>query len=152
MKKADDCIRTHTGLAMAAAVIPVPVADVGAITLIEMDMLRALTKMYGREWADNIGKQALGLGAAIGAGTAMWASAVKLVPGLGTVVGGAIQMGIAGTVCYALGKTYQAFLESGAEEINEEEFRRNFSKFRDEGKRVTEDMKQDVKDGKYSNS
>ena len=42
--RANACIRNHTGIAMAAAVIPIPVADVGAITAVEIDMLRGLTK------------------------------------------------------------------------------------------------------------
>ena len=93
--RANATIRNHTAFAMAAAIIPVPIADIGAITAVEIDMLRALTKIYGLKWSDNIGKQAVCIAAAATTGTLVWASVVKFLPGLGTVVGGAIQMIIA---------------------------------------------------------
>lgn len=147
--RANACIRNHTGIAMAAAVIPIPVADVGAITAVEIDMLRGLTKIYGLKWSENLGKQAVGIGAAIAIGTGVWASVVKIVPGVGSLIGGAIQMTIAGSVCFALGKAYQTHLESGGEVIDEESFKKAIKDHLAEGKRIAKEMKQDVKDGKY---
>ena len=148
-KRANNSIRNHTGFAMAAAIVPVPVADVGAITLVEIDMLRALTKIYGLKWSENIGKQAIGIAAAVTIGTTIWASAAKFIPGLGTVVGGAIQMGIAGSVCWALGKAYQKHLESGGEVFDKKSFEEELRAHVKEGKKVAKELKKDAKSGKY---
>lgn len=148
-QRADSCIRNHTGFAMAAAVVPVPVADIGAITAVEIDMLRALTKIYGLKWTDQLGKQALGIAAAATGGTAIWASIAKLVPGLGTAVGGAIQMTVAGSVCYALGKAYQTHLETGGEVIDPDTFKQQMKDHMAEGREFADVLDDDVRQGKY---
>lgn len=148
-KRANSTIRNHTAFAMTAAIVPVPVADIGAITAVEIDMLRALTKIYGLKWSDSFGKQAVGIAAAATVGTGIWASVAKLIPGLGTIVAGVIQMGIAGTVCYALGKTYQMHLETGGEVFDKETFEDEMKKHMKEGKKVADELKDDVKKGKY---
>ena len=147
--RANAIIRNHTGIAMAAAIIPIPVADIGAITAVEIDMLRALTKIYGLNWSENLGKQAVGIGAACIIGPGLWGAAVKFIPGLGAIIGGAIQMTIAGSVCFALGKAYQEHLESGGEVIDKTTFTKALKAHLDEGKKVANSMKKEVKDGKY---
>lgn len=147
--RADSTIRNHTGFAMAAAVIPVPIADLGAITLVETDMLRALTKIYGLKWSDGFGKQAVGIAAAVTIGTGIWASVLKFIPGMGTMFGGTIQMTIAGTVCYALGKAYQKHLETGGEVFDKETFEAEMKGHMKEGKKVAKDLKDDVKKGEH---
>ncbi len=148
-ERADASIRNHVGFAMTAAIVPVPVADIGAITAVEIDMLRALTKIYGLDWKEGLALKAVGIAAAIAVGTGIWASALKILPGIGTVAGGAIQMGIAGTVCYALGKTYQQHLESGGEVFNAETFKAEMKEHMKNGKKVVQEMKDDVKKGNY---
>lgn len=143
-KRANAVIRNHTLFAMAAAIVPVPVADIGAITAVEIDMLRALTKVYGLKWSENIGKQAVGIAAAATVGSGIWASALKAIPGLGTLLGGAVQMTIAGTVCYALGVTYQTHLETGGELFDKEKFVAEMKKHLEEGKTVADDLKKHV--------
>lgn len=148
-KRGNATIRNHTAFAMAAAIIPVPFADIGAITAVEIDMIRALTKIYGLKWNDNLGKQAVGVAAAVTVGTGAWAAALKFIPGIGTVVGGSIQMTIAGSVCYALGKTYQKHIESGGEVFDKATFEEELRDHIKEGKNVAESLKKDVLKGKY---
>lgn len=142
--RANRCIRNHVGFAMTAAVIPVPMADVTAITAVEGDMLRALNKIYGRKWLDGKGKQILGILAAATVGPAAWASFAKVVPGVGTVVGGGAQMVLAGSLCFALGKAYQGHLESGGEVFDADTFKEEMKRHMKEGKRVARSMKKDV--------
>ena len=147
--RANSTIRNHTGFAMAAAVVPVPVADIGAITAVEIDMLRALTKIYGLNWSDGLGKQAVGIAAAATVGTGIWASICKFIPGIGSYVGGAIEMSIAGSVCFALGKTYQKHLESGGEVFDKATFEAEMKEHMKEGKKVANNLKKDVRSGKF---
>jgi len=148
-QRANSSIRNHTLFAMTAAVVPVPVADIGAITAVEIDMIRALTKIYGLKWNENIGKQAVGIAAAATTGSGIWASLIKIFPGIGTVVGGAIQMTIAGAVCYAVGKAYQKHLETGGEVFNKDTFEEEMKKHIKEGKKVAKELKKGIKEVKY---
>lgn len=126
---------------MAAAIIPVPIADLGAIAAVEIDMLRALTKIYGLKWNENFGKKALGIAAATTVGTGLWASLGKFIPGLGSIVGGAAQMTIAGSVCWALGKVFQKHLESGGEVFDADTFKSELKDHIAEGKRVAKEIR-----------
>jgi len=110
--KVEKTIRNHTGLAMGAAIVPVPVADVVAISAIELDMLRAISKIYGKDLRDDLGKQIIGIAVAATVGGGIWGAILKLIPGIGSAAGGAIQMTVAGTICYALGYAYKSYVES----------------------------------------
>jgi uncharacterized protein (DUF697 family) len=148
-ERANATIRNHTGFAMAAAVVPIPFADVGAITAVEIDMLRSLTKIYGLTWSENLGKQAVGTAAAVMIGTGIWGSVVKFIPGLGSVVGGLIQMSIAGSVCYALGIAYKTHLDTGGDVFDKTKFEKDIKDHLSEGKNYANSIKHDVKNGKY---
>jgi uncharacterized protein (DUF697 family) len=45
-KQANTIVRNHTGWAMVAAFIPLPIVDSAALVGVELDILRALTKCY----------------------------------------------------------------------------------------------------------
>jgi len=104
-------VRRYTVAALGAAVVPLPVADILAISGVQILMLRALNGAYARRtvYFDEM----TGTAVAALAGFALWGSLAKLVPGLGTLAGGAIQAGIAGTATYALGRAWLEFLEGG---------------------------------------
>jgi len=108
--KADMIINTSTGLATAAAVIPLPVADGVAISGIQVSMIISLGTVYGKTINKNMGKGLLG--AFLTSQIGLWlASLIKLIPGLGTIVGQLIQMPIAGGMTYALGLAMKDLLE-----------------------------------------
>jgi len=104
-------VRRYTVAALGAAVVPLPVADILAISGVQILMLRALNGAYARRtvYFDEM----TGTAVAALAGFALWGSLAKLVPGLGTLAGGAIQAAIAGTATYALGRAWLEFLEGG---------------------------------------
>jgi uncharacterized protein (DUF697 family) len=117
-------VRRYTVAALGAAVVPLPVADILAISGVQILMLRALNGAYARRtvYFDEM----IGTAVAALAGFALWGSLAKLVPGLGTLAGGAIQAGIAGTATYALGMTWIEFLERG-ERFSLEELKGSFA-------------------------
>ena len=147
-EQANAIVRNHTGWAMAAAFIPLPLVDSAALVGVELDMLRALTKCCGLPWREHVGKQAVGVAVATTVGSTVWGSAAKLIPGAGWAAVGAVQMVIAGTVCYALGKAYHLSLEKGGE-FDVEEFRRTFKEYKKEGRKVARELLNDVRAGKY---
>ena len=111
-RRADAVIATGTTSAMAAAVIPLPVADVVAITGAQVTMLGALSLNYGKtiDKSTLAGLTSIYMGGVVGQGLA---SLVKLFPGIGTFVGGSIQMAIAGAITASMGLGMKALLRAG---------------------------------------
>jgi uncharacterized protein (DUF697 family) len=113
-QKANTIINSSTGLATAAAVIPIPVADTVAISGIQIGMVVSLGANYGEVISKSFAKSLLGVFLAAKVGE--WiASLAKAIPGLGTLVGGGAQMLIAGTITLSLGKAVKSILENNQE-------------------------------------
>lgn len=108
--KADRIINTSTGLATAAAVIPLPIVDNVTISGIQVSMIISLGAVYDEPINKKTAKGALGVYWASRVG--LWlASLLKTFPGLGTFAGQALQMPIAGGMTYALGLAMKDLLE-----------------------------------------
>lgn len=139
-KRAHLVIAGSTTAAMAAALVPVPVADVVAITTVQIGMLGALGAIYGMKLD---GKVLLGLVMVHGgAQTGMWfGSLLKTVPVLGTVAGGAIEMTIAGTFTAAMGLGLKDLLRRG-EPIDAEHLRRATDDAREEAAHLAADQRE----------
>ena len=54
--KADTAIRDHVGYAMLAGSIPVPLADIAAVTLIQLDLVKQLAGIYEMKYDETRGK------------------------------------------------------------------------------------------------
>ncbi len=117
MARAETLVKDHALMATAAGVIPAPGLDLAAGVAIQLALLKRLCNLYGVPFSDHIARGAVatvlgGIGAgALGIGVFM--SAVKLIPGVGTLAG-VVSIPIAlGAVTYALGKMFIAHLEVG---------------------------------------
>ncbi len=103
---AGDIIHNHVIYAMTAGAIPVPLADFVAITAIQNDMIRQIAGEFGVPGDCNQGKTLAS--SIIGTSLAkIGASAVKAIPGIGTVTGIAAQVVLAGASTWALGRVFQ---------------------------------------------
>ena len=54
--QADDVIRNHTIWSMGAGMIWVPIVDFLAVSAIQLDMIRQLSKIYDQDFKDSQGK------------------------------------------------------------------------------------------------
>lgn len=123
-KRAVNEIWACAAAAGLAAATPIPIADAAVITTIQAGMIVRIAYLYGMKLDV---KQAIGiLGPAIGlfAGRMGFQSLVKLIPGLGSVVGAMIGTTIAATTTWAIGMTYLHFFihgnfRPGKEEVTE---------------------------------
>ncbi len=116
--KVDTIINTSTGLATAAAVIPIPVADGVAISGIQVSMIISLGTVYGKPINKHIAKGLLG--AYFASNVGLWlASLIKFIPGAGTILGQLLQMPIAGGMTFSLGLVMKNLLVRDVE-INKE--------------------------------
>ncbi len=113
LEQADNIIRNHVIWSMGAGFIPVMVADIFAVSALQLDMIRQMCRVYNVDFQETQGKALVTsltstTLARLGAG-----SLVKLVPGLGSVLGGATVSAFAGASTYALGEVFKKHLESG---------------------------------------
>jgi uncharacterized protein (DUF697 family) len=105
-ERADAAIREHMGYAVAASALPVPIADVLAVTAVQLDLVRQLASMYGAKYDESWGKATVA--ALTGASAArLGASAIKAVPGVGWIVGATTQAVLSGASTWAVGELFK---------------------------------------------
>ncbi len=115
--KATKLIPGYTASAVVAAVIPIPIADAVAISAIQITMCaHFIHVIYGRDFGMDTIKGLVAAYLTSNIGLWVW-SLVKIIPGLGTIIGIVGQMTIAGTLTAALGFAIIQLLERN-EEIN----------------------------------
>jgi len=111
-ESADAVIRQHVIWAVGAGLVPVPIADFVAVTAVQLDLIRQLCTLHGVSYEEGTGK--VWVGALTGGAIArIGASAIKAIPGIGSILGG-VSMSIAsGASTYAVGQVVKSHLASG---------------------------------------
>jgi len=119
---AEEIVNNYIPWSMGAGLIPVPIADLAALTGIQVKMLSELSKHYGVEFSENRGKSiVLSLLGSLGATTLALGtvgSMVKGIPGIGTFLGAATLPVFGAAVTYAIGKVFIQHFESGGTFLN----------------------------------
>ncbi len=111
-ERAGAAIREHVGFAVAASAIPVPIADVLAVTAVQLDLVRQLAGIYDAKYDEAWGKATVA--ALTGASVARaGASAVKAVPGVGWLVGFTTQAALSGASTWAVGELFRRHFAAG---------------------------------------
>ncbi len=110
---ADTIIRNHVAWSMGMGLIPVLMADIFAVSALQLDMIKQLCKVYGVDYKETEGKAIVtsltsSTLARLGA-----ASIVKLIPGIGTILGGITVSSFAGASTYALGEVFKKHFSEG---------------------------------------
>lgn len=147
-KSADEVINLHVGFAMAAGAIPLPIVDVVAVTAIQLDMLTKLAQIYNVPFDGERGKALVGaltgstLGSVIGRAGA---SAIKGVPGIGTVLGVGSQVVLAGASTFAVGKVFQHHFKNNGNlfQFNLDELKKNFEEFFKQGEKEVQEKRKE---------
>jgi uncharacterized protein (DUF697 family) len=113
---AEAVIKHHMVMAMAGGAIPLPWLDLVAITAVQLDMLKGLAKAYdvqldaasARVFVTSVTSTLVGSALA-----RLGASAVKIIPGIGTVAGGVTQVVVTGGSTYAMGTLLRRMFRNG---------------------------------------
>ncbi len=115
-KKAHLVVAAAAVSAMAVAAAPIPFADAALLIPIQLGMITGITATYGLDVSEgfltSVVASTVGGAAAVLSGRAMVTGLLKLIPGGGTLVGGAIAAATAGTVTTTLGESYIAVLDA----------------------------------------
>ena len=109
-QRADQLISHHVAGAAAAAAIPIPLVDLVAVTAVQLAMVKKLARLYGgRVDIDAAGAVGVGLFGALL--PRVVASALKILPGIGTLGGAAAQCALSGATTWALAQSFRDRLE-----------------------------------------
>ncbi len=143
--EANQIVKHYVAASMVAALIPIPVFDLIAITGIQLKLLHQLSKLYHVPYSANFGKSLIAslLGGVTSVRTGLLtASVTKSVPGLGTLssITGVLVVGGAST--YAIGKMFIQHFESGGTFLtfDPEAVRKHFMAEFERGKQVVEEF------------
>ena len=145
--KADAIIRKHVLWSSGAGLIPIPLADVAAVTAVQVSMLRDLTKLYRSELSESVLENFVtaltgGMVARIGA------SVVKAIPGIGTLIGGASMSIMSGAATYAVGRVAKTQLEKDGSLANVDmaNAKREYTTAYEQGKQYVEHLEDEQTD------
>jgi uncharacterized protein (DUF697 family) len=112
IEEANSIIKNHLMWSMGAGLIPVPIADVFAVSAIQLDMIRQLCNLYDVNYKDTEGKAVISslTGSVL---ARVGARAIKFIPGVGSVIGGVTLAVLSGASTYALGEVFKKHFETG---------------------------------------
>jgi uncharacterized protein (DUF697 family) len=142
-KHADTIIRNHVIWSMGAGLIPVLIADIFAISALQLDMIRQLCKVYNINFAETQGKAIVTSLTSSTIARITAGSVVKMIPGLGSIIGGITVSVFAGASTYALGEVFKKHFSSGGTilDFDPERLRKLYKEQFEKGKKVVEDLK-----------
>ncbi len=123
-------VASYMGWSAAAGFIPVPLLDLGAISLVQLKMIEEISKLYPKvnfrksAAKDIIAALAAGTGTVLLAAPA--ASVIKILPGVGSIIGALAEPALASAFTYALGRIFIQHFEGGGSlfDLNPEEYRK----------------------------
>lgn len=142
----DKIIEKHAYTAFLASFIPYPFLDLAMVTAIQIDMAEQLTLYYDKNFDKEKVKIFLssivstGIGRNLGR---LGASAVKVIPGIGTILGSAVSSLMAAASTYATGKIFVHYYEKNESifEAPSFEIKELFEKYKEKGKQIVNQYK-----------
>ena len=110
-------VKKNTYWAMGIGLAPIPIVDILGVGAFQAKALKELSDLYGITFYEHKVKNTVavlisGLSTPVLA-TALFGTMVKLIPGLGTIMGLAATPAVAGAITYATGQVFIQHFESG---------------------------------------
>ena len=109
-EKAENAVAVAVAATAATGAIPIPFADAPIMIAEHVTLMATICGIYGinieKDGLKMLATTALGAGGAAIVGKTLATNLLKLIPGAGTVAGGAISAGTAGIVTLAMGKAF----------------------------------------------
>lgn len=105
-RAAEKAVNAASGAATAAGFTPIPFADAAVLVPIQIGMMAKIANIYDIPMQRATVASLAATTVTTQAGRAAATGLLKLVPGVGTLAGGAITGGVAGTVTYAVGTAW----------------------------------------------
>jgi uncharacterized protein (DUF697 family) len=145
--KSDIIIRNHVLMAAGGGLIPIPFVDIAAVTAVQLDMLQQLCNVYGLNFSRSSSRSLVtALTSSVLA--RLGASAIKIIPGVGSLLGGLSAALLSGAATYAVGEVFTNHFEAGGsiEDFDPMSYKDAYNKHFEEGKRKTRNWQEEEKD------
>ncbi len=144
-KHADSIIRNHIIWSMGAGFIPILMADVFAVSALQLDMIRQMCKVYDVEFQEVQGKAIVTSLTSTALARVTAGRLVKLIPGIGSWIGGMAVSSFAGASTYALGEVFKNHFKSGGTilDFDIDRLRKFYKEKFEKGKTVVKSVKKD---------
>lgn len=143
-KEAVKIIRQNMLWSMGVGFVPFPILDLIGVTMVQLDMLKSLCRLYEVNYSEVKGKALIS--SLAGASMArFWASFIKGIPLIGSIFGGVSMAILSGASTYALGRVFIQYLKdgSGIEDIPVDDAKVIYEEEFEKGKKVAENLKQE---------
>lgn len=140
---ANQIIRNHMVWSMGAGLIPVPIADFFAVGAIQLDMVRQLCKLYDIDFKENEMKAIVTALTSSGLAKAGARAAIKIIPGIGSFVGGVAMSIFSGASTYALGEVFKKHFQTGGTilDFDMDRLKKVYNEKFEKGKKVAKEVK-----------
>ncbi len=145
-EKADEIVRSSVLWSMGLGLIPFPVADIVAVTAVQIDMIKEVSSVYEVDFSENQVKSWISaLSGSILSRLA--ANALKLIPVYGSIIGGVSMAALSGASTYAIGQVFIKHFESGGTflDFDVEDFKAFYEEQFEKGKAYAEDLAKEEK-------
>ena len=143
-RDADTVIRNHVIWSMGAGLIPVLVADIFAVSALQLDMIKQLCRIYEVDFSETQSKAII---SSLTSSTMarVGGSLVKLIPGVGSVLGGVTVSVFAGASTYALGEVFKKHFESGGTilDFDAQRLKKMYKEKFEKGKKVARQLRKE---------
>ena len=142
-KHADTIIRNHVIWSMGAGLIPVLIADIFAVSALQLDMIRQLCRVYDVNFSETQGKAIVTSLTSSTLARVSAGSLIKLIPGVGSLLGGVTVSIFAGASTYALGEVFKKHFESGGTilDFDPARLKKLYKEKFEKGKKVAEELR-----------
>ena len=137
--KVDSAINYSMLLAGGVGIVPIPLVDFVGVTAIQLALIKQLSSLYGVEYTASASKRTISalIGGAVPAfGATTVASWVKMIPVVGSVLGGSAMMLLSGASTYAIGQVFARHFEQGGTilDIDAAKVKTQFNEYYEVGK------------------
>jgi uncharacterized protein (DUF697 family) len=113
-QEANKYIAGAAASAAAAAATPIPFSDAALLVPIQLGMMARIAQIYKIKFERAALMAIASTTAATQIGRATFTGLLKMIPGAGTVIGGAIGAGVASTFTYAMGQAWLTVCQRAA--------------------------------------
>ncbi|MFT5832985.1 MAG: hypothetical protein ACI97N_000611 [Cognaticolwellia sp.] len=139
----DMVIRNHIMWSMGAGFIPVPIADLFAVAAVQLDMVRQMCKLYDIDFKETEGKALITTLTSSSLARLGSRALVKLIPGVGSYIGGVSLAILSGASTFALGEVFKRHFETGGTFLDFDPSRltKYYQEKFEKGKSVAKDLK-----------
>ncbi len=145
-RHAETVIRNHVVWSMGASfVVAVPIADIFAVSAIQLDMVRQLSRVYGLSFSETQGKAIVTALTSSTLARAGARSLIKLLPGIGTIIGGVTVSIFNGASTYALGEVFKQHFSNGGTflDFDTDRLKKYYNEKFEKGKKVAEEWRKE---------